>query len=138
VVKSVRQSSSAPPQSICGGFFSADGPRRLDDAGATPALPAMGHLGPRFCVRDIAGKIALVYAVALRRMAPNEFGAILAQSAMPKKPVLGLDPMMGTGFRTGSCSIQGFAEPDAARRRAKTRSATLTCIRRQRVSNRSE
>jgi hypothetical protein len=112
--------------------------RRLDDFGAASALPPFGNVGARFRARDVAGKIALVYAVALRRMAPNEFGAILAESAIPKKPVLGLDPMMGTGFRTGSCSIQGFAEPDAARRRAKTRSATLTCIRRQRVSNRSE
>jgi hypothetical protein len=83
VVESTCQSSSitsAPPQSLCGGFsFSAYGLQRLDDDGAAPALPDMGHLGPRFRARDIAGKIALVYAVALRRMARNKFGVILAE-----------------------------------------------------------
>ncbi len=60
---------------------------RLDDPGAAIALPAMGHLGPRFRARDIAGKIALVYAVALRPMARHEFDAVGPQSMIPKKPV---------------------------------------------------
>jgi hypothetical protein len=78
--------------SLCGGFsFSAYGPRRPDDAGAAPAPPVMGRLGPRFRARDIAGKIALVYAVALRPMARNEFGAILAESMIPKSGVFGPD-----------------------------------------------
>jgi hypothetical protein len=56
----------------------------------------MGHRG--FRARDIARKIALVYAVARRPMARNEFGAILAESMIAKKPVLGPDPRVGTGF----------------------------------------
>src|SRR5262249_30299366 len=50
--------------------------RRLDDTGAAFALPAMGHLRPRSRARCVAGKIALVYAVALREMAGHEFDAV--------------------------------------------------------------
>jgi hypothetical protein len=87
--------------SLCGGFsFSAYGPRRPDDAGAAPAPPVMGRLGPRFRARDIAGKIALVYAVALRPMARNEFGAILAESMIPKSRYRFSDQIM---LKTRSC-----------------------------------
>jgi hypothetical protein len=72
----------------CGGWMTP---------GAAPAPPVMGRLGPRFRARDIAGKIALVYAVALRPMARNEFGAILAECIIPK---------VDTGFPKRSCSKQ--------------------------------
>jgi hypothetical protein len=71
--------------------------RRLDDLGAASTLPAVGHLGPRFRARGVTGKIALVYAVALRPMARNEFGAILAECMIPK---------VDTGFPKRSCSKQ--------------------------------
>jgi hypothetical protein len=60
----------------------------------------MGRLGPRFRARDIAGKIALVYAVALRPMARNEFGAILAESMIPKSGYRFSDQIM---LKTRSC-----------------------------------
>ena len=50
--------------------------RRLDDIGAASALPAMGHVRFGLCTAGVAGKIALVYAVALRTMARDEFDAI--------------------------------------------------------------
>jgi len=103
VVEQVRQSSSitsAPPQSLCGGFSFSPVAGRPDDVGAPIALPAMGHLGPRFRARDIAGKIALVYAVALQPMARNEFGAILAESMIPKSGYRFSDQIM---LKTRSC-----------------------------------
>jgi hypothetical protein len=47
----------------------------LDDIGAAVALPALGHVRARFRARDVTGKIALVFAVALRPLARDEWEA---------------------------------------------------------------
>jgi hypothetical protein len=78
--------------------------------GAAPAPPVMGRLGPRFRARDIAGKIALVYAVALRPMARNEFGAILAESMIPK-----------SGYRFSDQIIQNKVLPNRTRQGVEQR-----------------
>ena len=72
----------------------------MDDLGAAAALSALGHVRARFRARDIAGKIALVYAVALQPMARNEFGAILAESMIPKSGYRFSDQIM---LKTRSC-----------------------------------
>ena len=46
--------------------------RRLDDAGAAAALPALGHARARFRARRVAAKGAVVYAVALRTLARDQ------------------------------------------------------------------
>jgi len=43
--------------------------QKLDDLGAVAALSSFRNVGARFRARHVAGKIALVYAVALRPMA---------------------------------------------------------------------
>lgn len=84
--------------------------RRLDDLGAASTLPAVGHLGPRFRARGVTGKIALVYAVALRPMARNEFGAILAESMIPK-----------SGYRFSDQIIQNKVLPNRTRQGVEQR-----------------
>src|SRR4029077_11231048 len=77
--------SSANLFGICrsgGGAFRPMG-RRLDDIGAASALPAMGNVGAGFRAAGVAGKIALVYAVALRPMAGHQYVAV-DRSMIPK------------------------------------------------------
>jgi hypothetical protein len=52
----------------------------------------MGRLGPRFRARDIAGKIALVYAVALRPLARDKFGAVSSPYRTGRGKALNKDP----------------------------------------------
>src|SRR5882757_4523979 len=46
--------------------------RRMDDAGAAVALPALGHLRHRQCAIDAAAGRALVSALALRPLARRQ------------------------------------------------------------------
>src|SRR6476660_9963103 len=46
--------------------------RRLDDAGAAVALPALGHVGHRQCTADRAARCTLVSALALRPLARRQ------------------------------------------------------------------
>src|ERR1700710_2161429 len=54
--------------------------RRLDDAGAAAALPALGHLGHRQRAADQTGRRALVSAMALRALARRQRALRPAQS----------------------------------------------------------
>ena len=53
--------------------------RRLDDVGEADALSPIRHVGARFRARSVAGKIALVYAVALRTMARHKCWPLLGK-----------------------------------------------------------
>jgi hypothetical protein len=84
--------------------------RRMDDAGADPALPPLGHIRHRQRAADDACGRAMVSAVALRTLARRqrivnaELAASLRSAAhrQKKKPPLGCGPMSagGRGFRT--------------------------------------
>ncbi len=49
--------------------------RRMDDAGAAVALPALGHLGDRQCAADNTAGRAMVSAVAVRTLARRQRAA---------------------------------------------------------------
>jgi hypothetical protein len=58
--------------------------RRLDDARSAASLPAVGYVRLGFRVRGVAGKITLVYAVALRTLARNEPGYRVQMSSLDR------------------------------------------------------
>src|SRR6202035_330777 len=56
--------------------------RRVDDAGAAVALPALGHVGNRQCAADTAAGRAVVSAVAVWPLARRQRAAALSSIAL--------------------------------------------------------
>jgi hypothetical protein len=59
--------------------------RRMDDAGAAVALPALGHLGYRQRAADKTAGCAMVYAVAVRTLARGQRAVKHKLSREPEK-----------------------------------------------------
>ncbi len=125
--------------------------RRLDDAGAALSVPPLRGLGARFRAGIRAGSCALVLALALRALARHQLrrrGHALAPplSVSPHaRRAQALTTVRAAAALRGSCASDKSWHRFAAPRRAAPpegaipdRPAKLTCIRRQRVSTRSE